>query len=69
MRYLIVILIIIGISSCGEAEPRKPIKVKTGSIFKESIDRNKKLLAEEEKLMREIIAKDSINNYLLSNTG
>ncbi len=69
MRYLIVILIIIGISSCGEAESRKPIKVKTGSIFKESIARNKKLLAEEEKLIQKIIAKDSVNNYLLSNTG
>ncbi|NAS11385.1 gliding motility-associated peptidyl-prolyl isomerase GldI [Poritiphilus flavus] len=55
--------------SCAGPEPRKPIKVQSGSFYKESVERNKKLLAEEEQLIREIITRDSLHQYISSASG
>ncbi|HUH47961.1 MAG TPA: gliding motility-associated peptidyl-prolyl isomerase GldI, partial [Arenibacter sp.] len=50
-------------------EPRRAVKVRTGSILKESVTRNKALLAHEEALIQGIIQKDSGNTYQVSGGG
>ena len=55
--------LILGLSSCEGPQPRRPVKVKTGSFFKASTERSKKLLAQEETTIQEIIAKDSAHDY------
>jgi gliding motility-associated peptidyl-prolyl isomerase len=70
MKYFLILLVLgISLVSCQEAEPRRPTKVRTGSFFKETIKRNKELLAQEEKLIKAIIAKDTAHTYLSSSKG
>ncbi|MDX1363073.1 gliding motility-associated peptidyl-prolyl isomerase GldI [Arenibacter latericius] len=69
MRKLYYLLLLALITQCGVPEARKPIKVKTGSILKESVERNKTLLKQEEEQIRKIIAADSNNTYLASGGG
>ncbi|NHF61162.1 gliding motility-associated peptidyl-prolyl isomerase GldI [Flavobacteriaceae bacterium TP-CH-4] len=64
--YLLVTLFLIG---CGGPEPRRPKEVKSGSYYEESIERNKEILALEEKMMEEIIQKDSLHMYQHSASG
>ncbi|MCK0157625.1 gliding motility-associated peptidyl-prolyl isomerase GldI [Cellulophaga sp. F20128] len=64
--YILVVLCFIG---CDGPEARRPIKVKTGSYFKQSIARNKALLAKEEKLIAHIIKGDTVHNYTHSPNG
>jgi len=69
MKHLIFLLLIIAFSCCKGPEPRKPVKVKTGSILQKSVERNKDLLAKEEKQIMEIIKNDSLNTYFSSGIG
>ncbi len=69
MRYTILLVIALVLHSCGEPEPRKPIKVKTGSFIKESVERNRQLLAAEEELIQKLIEKDSLHTYQASASG
>jgi len=55
--------------ACGEPEPRKPVQVKSGSFFKESVERSKKILERETEVIKTIIANDSLNDYVVSNSG
>ena len=67
-KYLIVIFVFT-LAACNGPEARRPVKVKTGSFFKESVERNKKLLALEEKLIQEIVEKDTLHNYQSTSSG
>lgn len=69
MKKILLLLLIIMVWGCKEPEPRRPIKVNSGSFFKESVERNKKLLAAEEALIQEIIQKDSLHEYLSTADG
>ncbi|MFK7813432.1 MAG: gliding motility-associated peptidyl-prolyl isomerase GldI [Maribacter sp.] len=69
MKHLICILLLIGLVSCEGPVPRHPVKRKTGSSIEASIERSKKLLALEETMMKQVIAKDSTNTYLQSDSG
>lgn len=67
---IIVFVVLAGLCvGCGEPEPRKPVSVKSGSFFKESILRNKKLLEQEEQRIREIIQKDTLHHYHAGSNG
>lgn len=56
--------------SCSQQQQaRKPISHTSGTFIKESIERNKVLIANEEDLMEEIIKKDSLKSYISSNKG
>ena len=68
MKYVLFILFIFGVVSCGGPEPRRPVKVRTGTI-NASVERNKKLLSLEEGLINEIIKKDSMRTYEHSASG
>jgi gliding motility-associated peptidyl-prolyl isomerase len=66
---LLILLIGIGMVGCKSPEPRKPIKAVSGSYTNQSIERNKQLVAQEEAFIKEILAQDTINNYLISEQG
>ena len=69
MKYLGIIIILLGLLGCEGPEPRKPVKVNSGSSYKASIERTKALLAKEEKVIQEIISKDTAHHYLQSSSG
>lgn len=55
--------------SCKEPIARKPISSKGDTFFKESVELNKKLNAEEELIIKNFIKKDSLKIYHPSTTG
>lgn len=69
MRVFISILLVMAICSCDGPEPRKPVQTKSGSFFKESIERSRKLLEAEEARIQEIIKMDSLKDYSHSASG
>tara|TARA_R110002020_G_scaffold203146_5_gene406556 strand:- start:3049 stop:3603 length:555 start_codon:yes stop_codon:yes gene_type:complete len=70
MRKLLVLIgIFTYLLSCNEPEPRRPIKARTASFFKETIKRNKELLAKEEGLIRDLIKKDTLHRYHSTTKG
>nr|WP_294935430.1 gliding motility-associated peptidyl-prolyl isomerase GldI [uncultured Flavobacterium sp.] len=50
-------------------EARKPVSHSSGTFMKESIERNKKLISNEELLIKDIIKKDTAQNYIASPKG
>ena len=68
MRKVLLILLVFSLASCGSPEPRRPVKVKSGS-FNASVERSKKLLTLEEGMMNTIMAKDSLREYEHSAAG
>jgi gliding motility-associated peptidyl-prolyl isomerase len=69
MRLVFISLILIIYSSCEGPAPRKPVQTKSGSFFKESIERSRKLLEAEEAKIQEIIKTDSLKHYSHSASG
>jgi gliding motility-associated peptidyl-prolyl isomerase len=58
------------LASCSQQQQaRKPISHSSGTFIKESIERNKILIADEEDLIAEIIKKDSLESYIASTKG
>ena len=69
MRTILILLLALTVASCGGPEPRRPVEVKSGSFYKESIERNKQLVAQEEQLIQQIMAKDTMHEYLTNPNG
>ena len=57
------------LNSCRGPEPRKPVQTKSGSFFKESIERSRKLLETEEAQIQQLIKMDSLKDYTHSASG
>ena len=55
--------------SCKEQEARRPIVQKTSTILTETISQNKKLIALENNIIEEYIAKDSTKQYHVASNG
>jgi gliding motility-associated peptidyl-prolyl isomerase len=68
-KFVLSLLVLMLIVSCGEPEPRKPVQVKSGSFFKESVERSKKILELETEVIEKLIKKDSLREYLTSTSG
>ncbi len=66
--FTLLAFLLVGCNGNGP-EPRRPVKVKSGTFFGGDVERNKKLLAMEEKLIQEIIAKDSLRLYESNASG
>lgn len=67
--YLFIFLLITSFS-CMDPVPRKPVSRKTSSSYlKESVKYNKKVIADEEEILKKIILKDSLNKYIASSKG
>ncbi len=69
MKQLVFFISLLFIAGCSGPEPRKPKKVKSGSYYKESIERSKQLLAKEEQLIQNIIKADTARTYQNSASG
>ena len=69
MKNLPFLIIVVLLLACGGPEPRRPVEVKSGSFFTESVERSKKLLAQEEAQIQAIIKKDTANKYVGSSDG
>ncbi len=69
MRTSYFLVLILFIVSCKGPEPRRPVEVKSGSFYKASVERNKLLLAKEEKLIENLISKDTSNQYVSNPNG
>jgi len=69
MKSFNLLILLLLVFACKTPEARKPESVKTGSFIKESVERNKKLNQKEYAKIESIISKDSINDYLASNSG
>lgn len=69
-RYFIYILfLVLFASACKTPEARKPIKTSSGSYIDASVEKNKKMIADEEQEILAIIEKDSANDYVSSEKG
>lgn len=53
----------------SKQEARKPVSHTSGTFMKESIERNKKLISNEELLIKDIITKDTAQHYIASPRG
>ena len=69
IRYLPVFIVLLLIAACGGPQPRRPVEVKSGSFIRESVERNKALLAQEEQLIKAIIEADTTNQYTTTDFG
>lgn len=68
-KWHLLILAILCLVACKSPEARHPISQSSGSFIKESVERNKKLVAQEEELIQKIISEDSIHDYHSSPNG
>ncbi|MEW5677308.1 gliding motility-associated peptidyl-prolyl isomerase GldI [Flavobacterium enshiense] len=57
------------LACCTQQEARKPVSHTSGTFIKESIQRNKKLINDEETLIANIIKKDTAKSYIASPRG
>ncbi|WP_296150341.1 gliding motility-associated peptidyl-prolyl isomerase GldI [uncultured Flavobacterium sp.] len=57
------------LSSCNNQQARKPLSYSSGSFMKESVARNKKLIAGEESKIDSLIRKDTTSKYIATAKG
>jgi len=60
---------VILLSSCNNQQARKPVSYSSGSFMKESVARNKKLIAGEESKIDSLIKKDTASKYIATPKG
>ena len=63
------ILAICCVIACKSPEARRPVSQSSGSFINESVERNKKIVAQEEEMIQKIISEDSTNTYISSPNG
>ena len=68
-RNLFIISILLSVIACKSPEARRPIKSASGSFIKESVERNKKLIEEEEALIATYMEKEDTIDYIASESG
>jgi gliding motility-associated peptidyl-prolyl isomerase len=68
-KVLILIILCFSIISCKQQQARMPISHSSGVFLKQSAERNKKLIKDEEKRIDSIIKSDPKINYLASQKG
>lgn len=68
-KFFHIIALLLLLSSCSKQQARKPISKTDGNFIKESIERNKILIASEERLIDSIIKKDTLKQYIASTKG
>lgn len=67
-KLLITAFILLAFFSCKTPEARKPISTKTGSFIDESVERNKKLNAQEQIAIQNIMKQED-KDYVASESG
>ncbi len=69
MRTTLIAISCIFFASCGSGEARRPVMVKTNTFLKESAEKNKRLLAQQQALIDSVTALDPSHVYLNSYHG
>lgn len=69
MKHFIFLTFLILIVSCGSGEARRPVMVKTNTFLKDSAQKNKKLLVQQEALIDSITKADTLHTYITSKDG
>jgi len=69
MNKIVSLLFPFFIIGCSQLPARRPISISSGSNIKQSLSLNNKIKYREEKLIKQIIAKDTAHNYLSSGSG
>lgn len=69
MRIALISLAMALFLGCNGPEPRRPVQAKSSTFFGGDIERNKKLLANEERQIKDLIAADSLHLYEASSSG
>lgn len=64
-----ILLIVLALGGCKSPEARRPVTQKSGSFIKESVQRNRELVAYEESLILELIESDTAQDYVASAGG
>ena len=64
-----ILLLLFLVTSCFNSKARKPISKSSNDFIEESIARNKKLYASEEKAIKQLIKNDSLHTYYSSPNG
>ncbi|MDO5986101.1 gliding motility-associated peptidyl-prolyl isomerase GldI [Flavivirga amylovorans] len=68
MNKLLILAIVLLAINCKTPEARRPVSVKTGSFIDASVERNKRLFAQEQVFIEKIMKKQD-NNYITSENG
>ena len=69
VKIIVLVLVCFQLFSCKEPQARMPISHSSGTFMKESVDRNKILIAKEEKAIQKYIKNDTTVNYLSTKKG
>lgn len=69
MRNILLFFMLITMGACRSPEARKPIVKTSGHFLEQSASRNKKLQAQQEKHIQNLIKKDSTHQYFGSSHG
>lgn len=69
MKIVQVILLLLFVSACKSPEARYPVSQSSGSYIDESVEKNREMIAEEEDYIKQVMGKDSSNEYLSSADG
>ena len=70
-KFTYILIASIALTSCSQQQEqaRKPISHTSGTFIKESIERNKILVASEEKTIDSLIKNDTLKQYIASSKG
>lgn len=68
-RILILSVVALSLLSCSQQQARRPITQTSGKFMKESVNRNKKLIANEEASIEELMKKHPERKYIASPKG
>lgn len=66
---VMIVVAALALTACSQQQARRPISHSQGSFMKESIERNKKLIANEEQQLDSIMKSNPNNKYIASNKG
>lgn len=69
MKNLLFLFLLLMIFSCQKPEPREPVITRSGHFLKHSVERNKAIQAEQEKIILSLIEQDTSQTYEISREG
>ncbi|WP_372918003.1 gliding motility-associated peptidyl-prolyl isomerase GldI [Salegentibacter sp.] len=69
MRIGLILLTLLMLGACKSPEARYPVSQNSGSYIRESVERNRELVAAEEEYIKDLMAEDSTTEYLSSSDG
>src|SRR5690554_6421746 len=65
----LILTITASLYACKQPEAREPVTYSTGAFLKESVQRNRNIVQDEEKIIQQLIKNDSSYHYYQSNVG